>query len=142
FHTKLRTLKLFEDCTRPSVILDFVKRLFLVSLFVTHPLFAGYAARDLAFPIVGRAPSANGRTFQTSIWITNVATKPASATLSFLEAGHANPSPRSMRVDIAPGATRVFDPLDAPVGALQIRSNVDLIASARISSSDFATSCA
>jgi hypothetical protein len=119
-----------------------VKRLFLLSLLLARPVLAGYAARDLVFPIIGRASSASGQTFLTSIWITNVASQPASVTLSFLEAGHANPSPRTMRIDIAPGATRVFDPLDAPVGALQIHSNADLIASARISDGAFSTSCA
>ena len=119
-----------------------MKRLLLLSLFVAHPLLAGYAARDLVFPIIGRTTAANGQTFLTSIWITNVSPKTASVTLSFLEAGHANPSPRTMQIEIAGGATRVFDPLDAPLGALQLHSNVDLIASARISSSDFTTSCA
>ena len=118
-----------------------MKRLFLLSLLVARPLLAGYAARELVFPIIGRATSANGQTFLTSIWITNVASRPASVDLLFLEAGHANPSPRRMRIDIAPGATRVFDPLDAPLGALRIQSNVDVVASARISTSEFATSC-
>jgi hypothetical protein len=119
-----------------------VKRLLFLSLFLARPLLAGYAARDLVFPIIGRAAAPNGQTFLTSIWITNTSPKPASVTLSFLEAGHANPAPRRTQIEIAPGATRVFDPLNAPVGALQIHSNVDLIASARIGSSDFTTSCA
>jgi hypothetical protein len=119
-----------------------MKRLLLVSLLMARPVVAGYAARDLVFPIIGRASSANGQTFTSSLWITNVSQRPAIATMAFLESGHANPSPRRLRVEIAPGATRVFDPLDAPLGAVRIESNVDLVASARISTSELAASCA
>ena len=60
-------------------------------------------------------------------------------TLSYLESGHANPSPRKTRVTLAPRETRVFDPLGPPIltsvdsiGALRIESNADVVASARI----------
>jgi hypothetical protein len=113
---------------------------FLVLLLVTRPLLAGYAARDLVLPVAGRAISPT-RVFHTAVWITNVSQRPATITTSFLEAGHANPSPLRSQLQLAPGATHLFDPLDVPTtGALRIESNVDVIASARISSNDFATS--
>jgi hypothetical protein len=59
--------------------------------------------------------------------------------LSYLESGHANPSPRKTVVTLAPRETRVFDPLGPPIltavnsiGALRIESNADIVSSARI----------
>lgn len=112
----------------------------LVTFLIARPLFAAYASRDLVFPIIGRAVAAGGRTFQTTIWITNVSSHAATATISFLEAGHANRSPRKLPIELAPGATRIFDPLEATPGAARIESNADLVASARIFTDEFATS--
>jgi len=117
-----------------------MKRLLLAVLLVAPPAAASYAARDLVFPIIGRATTASGQTYQTSIWLTNMTSKPASVTIAFLEAGHANPSPRTMRISIAPGGTRIFDPLDAPLGAIRVQSNVDLVASGRIAAAGYTTS--
>src|SRR5205814_9262889 len=40
---------------------------------------------------------------------------------------------------IAAGATRTVDPINAPLGALRIESNVDLIATVRVTSAEFST---
>jgi hypothetical protein len=120
-----------------------VKRSLIVLLLVSRPLFAGFAGRDLVLPVVGRAVSATGQLFVTTVWITNIARRPAAVTLSFLEAGHANLSPRKFRIALAPGATHVFDPLNvSSIGALRIESSVPIFATARISTGDAGTSFA
>jgi len=108
-------------------------------LLAAHPLFAAYADRDLVIPVVGRAASGAGRVFLTALWITNADDRPAALTLSYLESGHANPSPRQTKVTLAPRETHVFDPLGPPIltsidsiGALRIESDANVIASARI----------
>jgi len=108
-------------------------------LLAAHPLFAAYADRDLVIPVVGRAASGAGRVFLTALWITNADDHPAALTLSYLESGHANPSPRQTKVTLAPRETHVFDPLGPPIltsidsiGALRIESDANVIASARI----------
>jgi len=118
-----------------------VRRLvFLFLLFAgAHPLLAAYADRDLLIPVVGRATGAGGRLFLTALWITNVGDDPATLTFSYLESGHANPSPRQTKATLAPKETHVFDPLGPPIltginsiGALRIESNTNIVASARI----------
>jgi hypothetical protein len=113
--------------------------LLLLFLAATHPLLAAYADRDLVIPVVGRASGGSGRLFLTALWITNTADRPAALTLSYLESGHANQSPRKTSVTLAPRETRVFDPLGPPiltsvngVGALRIEANADVVASARM----------
>lgn len=111
----------------------------LLLLAAAHPLLAAYADRDLVIPVVGRASGGTGRLFLTALWITNADDHPAVLTLSYLEGGHANPSPRKTIVTLAPRETQVFDPLGPPIlpsvngiGALRIQSNADVVASARI----------
>jgi hypothetical protein len=118
-----------------------MRRIVLALLLIgaAHPLLAAYADRDLVIPVVGRASSGGGRLFLTALWMTNTDDHPAVVTLSYLESGHANLSPRQTQVTLAPGQSRVYDPLGAPIlpavnsiGALRIESNADLVASARI----------
>ena len=111
----------------------------LLLLAASHPLVAAYPDRDLVIPVVGRASGGTGRLFLTALWITNVDDHPAVMTLSYLERGHANPSPRKTIVTLAPRETQVFDPLGPPIlssvngiGALRIESNADVVASARV----------
>lgn len=111
----------------------------LILLLAAHPLAAAYADHDLVIPVVGRASGGAGRLFLTALWITNDDDHPATLKLSYLESGHANPSPRQTTVSLAPRETRVFDPLGPPilttinsVGALRIEANADVVASARI----------
>jgi len=112
---------------------------FTLLLLAAHPLFAAYADRDLVIPVVGRAAGGSGRLFLTALWITNTDDHPAVMTLSYLESGHANRSPRKMNVTLPPRQTYVVDPLRPPIlpnvdsiGALRIESNADVVASARI----------
>src|SRR4051794_28886795 len=111
----------------------------LLLLAAAQTAHAAYADRDLLIPVVGRAAGSAGRLFLTALWITNSDDHPAVLTLSYLESGHANPSPRKTNVTLAPRETRVFDPVGPPIlasingiGALRIESNADVVASARI----------
>jgi hypothetical protein len=111
----------------------------LLLLAVAQAALGAYADRDLIIPAVGRTSGGTGRLFLTALWITNADDHPAVLTLSYLERGHANPSPRQTSVTLAPRETRVFDPLGPPIlssvngiGALRIESNADVVASARI----------
>jgi hypothetical protein len=111
----------------------------LLLLAAAHPLVAAYADRDLVIPVVGRATGGSGRLFLTALWITNADDYPATLTMSYLESGHANPSPAKTVVSLAPRETRVLDPLGPPfltsgnsIGALRIEANADIVASARI----------
>ena len=111
----------------------------ILLLAAAHPLAAAFADHDLVIPVVGRAAGGAGRLFLTALWITNADDHPATLTLSYLESGHANPSPRQTTVLLAPRETRVFDPLGPPIltsinsiGALRIEANADIVASARI----------
>jgi hypothetical protein len=108
-------------------------------LLAAQPLLAAYADRDLVIPVVGRAAGGSGRLFLTALWITNSDDHPAVMTLSYLESGHANRSPRKTSVTLPPRQTYVVDPLGPPIlpaadgiGALHIESNADVVASARI----------
>src|SRR3954467_5711769 len=111
----------------------------MLLLFAAQPLGAAYADRDLVLPVVGRAAGGSGRLFLTTLWITNTDDHPAVMTLSYLESGHANRSPRKTSVTLPPRQTYVVDPLGPPIlpsadrsGALRIGSNADVAASARI----------
>src|SRR4051794_41408103 len=84
-------------------------------LFTAHPLLAAYADRDLIIPVVGRAAGGSGRLFLTAVWITNTDDHPAVMTLSYLESGHANRSPRKTSVPLPPRQTYVADPLGPPI---------------------------
>jgi len=111
----------------------------LLLLAAAQTALGGYADHDLVIPVVGRASGGTGRLFLTALWITNADDQPATLTLSYLESGHANPSPRKSSITLAPRETRVFDPLGPPIltsangiGALRIESNTNVTASARI----------
>ncbi|HEV7574352.1 MAG TPA: hypothetical protein VGQ21_22870 [Thermoanaerobaculia bacterium] len=108
-------------------------------LFAAQPLVAAYADRDLVIPVVGRAAGRSGRLFLTALWITNTDDHPAVMSLSYLESGHANRSPKKTTVTLPPRETYVVDPLGPPIlpsadsiGALRIESNADVVASARV----------
>jgi hypothetical protein len=117
-----------------------MRRITLMLLLLgANPLFAAYADRDLILPVVGRAAGGSGRLFLTALWITNTDDHPAVMSLSYLESGHANRSPKKTTITLPPRETYVLDPLGPPIlpsadsiGALRIESNADVVASARI----------
>jgi hypothetical protein len=123
-----------------------VRRLFAFLLLAASSAFGAYPARDLIVPIAGRARNAAGRQFLTALWLTNTDERSAaSVTLSFLASGHANPSPRQVRLTLGAGATQLLDPLDASLlgsddalGAIRVESTTNVIVHARIYTTDAA----
>ncbi len=111
-----------------------VKALLLALLpLIAAPLGAAYASRDVVFPIAGRATGSDGRLFFTALWITNPSESDAvEATLTFRPAAEKLPA-RVSPLHLAPGETRVLDPLDVDgLGALRITATKDVLASARL----------
>jgi hypothetical protein len=99
---------------------------FTLLLCEAQPFAAAYADRDLVVPVVGQTAGGSGRLF---LWITNTDDHPAVMTLSYLESGPANRSPRKTSVTLPPRQTYVVDPLGPPIltnagsiGALRIES--------------------
>lgn len=119
---------------RPAII--FVSVLLALPLRLT----ALEAGRDLFLPVGGRASGPGGVEYATSLWITNVSAETAHVRLEFLRGGETNPSPTPYAevTEIKAGETQFLDRvgevvLRAPgIGAIRIRSDVDLIATARV----------
>lgn len=99
-------------------------------LLIAPGLFASYAGRDLVLPVVGRSSGADGRLYDTSVWITNVSKQPASVTLSYYKSAVSNAAPQTSTLQLNAGESRL---LGAPegAGALRIESNRDVTATAR-----------
>lgn len=107
-------------------------------VLLAEPLFAIYTDIELFVPVVGHGHQTGGRIYDTTLWITNPGDAAAHVRLQFLRASQPNPSPRFIDFAIAPGATRLFDPvgaeiLGAPegVGAIRLHSDHRIVASAR-----------
>lgn len=116
------------------------RALIVLLLCASRPVHAGYAARDLMIPIAGRATSTT-RGFSTSVWITNLSGHSAKITSSFLPSGPGLHSQKKTSFDLGPGATLALDPLQVDgFGALRLQADSDIIASARVSSNEVATS--
>jgi hypothetical protein len=118
-----------------------VRALFVPAILLAATVaFAAYPARDQVIPVAGRTRNAAGRQFLTALWLTNTDERSAAeVTLSFLASGHANPSPRRVRLILGAGASRIFDPLDADLlgpgdvlGAVRVESTTNVMAQARI----------
>lgn len=108
-----------------------------LTLSASTAALAATAARDAYIPIAGRAVGAGGRTFDTTVWITNVSEKPASVTLSFLRAAQPNLAPFTYTQRLAPSEIRrIVLPNyllgTAGVGALRVRSSGDVLATAHV----------
>lgn len=111
---------------------------FLVTAVLGCPAFAGYAGRDLWLPVVGRTPTGAGRTFHTTISITNLSGDRADIALSYFPSAQPSQAPRSIALHIDPRRTRVYEfgselmTPDRPVGSLRILADRLVIAEARI----------
>jgi len=118
-----------------------------ILLLTANSLLAAYASRDAVLPVAGRATGADGRLFQTALWITNASERDGvDVTLTFHPANEKLPSHTSS-LKLAPAETRVIDPIDANIlgvpdalGALRIAASGDVLATARVYSRGVATS--
>src|SRR5690349_23791628 len=86
------------------------KRVFAAAaLFVTAPLFGGFASTETFLPAVGRIPGKSGAQFYTTIWATNLTGATVHFTFDFLAQNQANTSPASFAETLAPGQTKVYE---------------------------------
>ena len=108
---------------------------------LASPLLAGYSGRDLFIPVVGRGPGADGRTFGTTLWLTNVSRRDAAVTLTFLTTRDGKPQQHVSHLELGPAETKLIEELGAETfgvaeakGALRVQSDRELLANARLSS--------
>jgi hypothetical protein len=110
--------------------------LVLATVAAASPLAAGYATRDAYLPIAGRASGAGGYRYGTTLWLTNPTDGAVHVKVTAVRA--ANLAAPSIELDLAPRATRIIDPLAAPLfaeegfAALHIESSDDVVAHARL----------
>lgn len=109
----------------------------LISVLLALPLAAAYSGRDLILPVAGHSVGADGRLFDTALWITNLSDAPEDVTLAFYASGKSNRDARPLRLRIAVGQTWTADQIDpaltggAVMGAIRVQSSGDVIATAR-----------
>src|SRR5262245_45918289 len=108
---------------------------FVMSVFLAPPLAAAYSGRDLILPVAGHSVGADGRLFDTALWITNLSeSDTADVTLAFYASGKTNRDPRTLRLRIAPGQTWTAEQMDPALtggvvmGAIRVQSSADVIA--------------
>lgn len=121
----------------PRIVLLVAARIALTSILCTVPLAAAYSGRDLVLPVAGHSAGADGRLFDTALWITNVSENACDVTLSFYASGETNRTPRVVSLRIAPGQTWFREGMDpaltggAVMGAVRMHATQDVIATAR-----------
>lgn len=120
--------------TSPSML----RGLVILACLTALPAFAGYANHDLVVPVVGHAVGGDGRTFDTTVWLTNATDSATNVTLTFLPAGKSSPARHASSMHLAPHETKLLSAdaqlLGAPfgTGALRIEANGDVVADAQI----------
>jgi hypothetical protein len=113
------------------------KLLLLAVLSAAVPALASFPGKRLFIPVAGKIGAAGGVQYATDLWITNVSDRDADVRIALLDSGQAN-EPRFVAVKIPKRATKQFDNvtetlLHRPgiIGALLIRSDEEIVASAR-----------
>jgi hypothetical protein len=110
----------------------------LATAFAPLLSLASFGGVDLMVPAIGRVAGMNDSQFYSTIWVTNPGGSTADVELRFLRPGQANTAPAIHTDSIAPGATRQYDNaaetlfgVTGVVGAVRVRSSVNVIVSAR-----------
>ena len=116
-----------------------MRRLSLLVLFVSSPLFAAFSGTDVFVGSVGRGPGAAGSDWYTSVWIHNPGAAPATVTAYLLLRNQTNPTPATQTVVVQPGETRRIDNIVETLfgqtnsfGALRFTSASKIVVNARI----------
>ncbi len=112
----------------------------LLSLLSAIPASAGFAARELYLPAVGRVHGNGESQFYTTLWITNPSkTTPVNFTLQFLITGQANPAPLAWNATVNPGETLTYENfaetlfgLTEVLGGARLMADGEVVAGARI----------
>jgi hypothetical protein len=77
--------------------------------FISSPVLAGFAGTDLFLPMAGRQAGVHPSNWYTTVWVHNPGAAAATARISFLERGTANPAPPWVDVLVGPGATEKLE---------------------------------
>lgn len=100
---------------------------------------AAYSARDVIVPIVGHTTGGDGTLYGSSLWITNVSTRHARATITFTSMKRGVPSRYQSAIRLRPRETRLFEEVGAEVmgepegtGSLRVVASADILANARL----------
>ena len=107
-------------------------------LSITTSAFGASAGREVWIPVAGRATSGDGRTFLTTVAITNTSDKPADATISYFPSASPQQQPRTLPLRLPPHATVTHElgaevvPAKSPTGGLRIQATAPIVASARV----------
>ena len=111
-------------------------------LSITTSAFGASAAREVWIPIAGRATSGDGRTFLTTLAITNTSSEPAEATIAYFPTASPQQRPRSLPLRLPRHATVTHElgaevvPAKSPTGGLRIQATAPIVATARVHAGD------
>lgn len=112
-----------------------------IALAIATRVHAGYAARDSWIPVAGHTVTADGRGFNTTIYLSDSSRSMNDVTLSFYLTAQPNIAPRQLKLQLGPGQTAAVDigsqlsgDAKSAIGALHIRATAPLVAAARVSS--------
>jgi hypothetical protein len=108
-----------------------------IVFFIAANAIAAAASRDAYIPIAGRATGAGGRTFDTTVRITNPSDERVFVTLEFLRSQRANPRPFTYTQGLAPHEIRRIALPDylvgsTGVGALRVRATGKVLTTASV----------
>jgi hypothetical protein len=109
-----------------------------VVLLAVASLPAAVPDTDVFLPMAGREAGVFPSNWYTTVWIYNPGPDAATATISFLQRGTANPTPPSIDVAVAPGDTEMIENIVESLfhvqgfGALRVKSAAKLVVTSRV----------
>ena len=109
-----------------------------VVLLAVASVPAAVPGSDVFLPMAGREAGVFPSNWYTTVWIYNPGPDAATATISFLQRGTANPTPPSIDVAVAPGDTEMIENIVESLfhvqgfGALRVKSATKLVVTSRV----------
>jgi hypothetical protein len=112
-----------------------VRTICVLAALLTTP---ARAATDLYLVAAGQLRSASGRDFRTTVWITNLSSRPAAVQATFLERHPLKSPPSPVTISVGPAETKEITDLPVQlkrqgvVGAIRFQSEEPIAVAARI----------
>jgi hypothetical protein len=112
-----------------------VRTICVLAALLTTP---ARAATDLYLVAAGQLRSASGRDFRTTVWITNLSSRPAAVQATFLERHPLKSPPSPVTISVGPAQTKEITDLPVQlkrpgvVGAIRFQSEEPIAVAARI----------
>jgi len=111
----------------------------IVAVCLAQGAHAAHLATDLVLPSIGRSGGLNDSMWYTTLWVHNPGAQAAVVEISLLRRDQANPTPNTVTITLAAGATATYKDLlwdlfglEEVSGALHVTSDGEVMASARI----------